>query len=78
MKAIVQAILERELNKLNTTSALSDQDGLKLADVKRLETLIRCYQNFIGKPDTHTETSAPDTPASQTTEDLLKDLQANG
>lgn len=65
----IQAILERELNKLNTLSAVS-ADPLDAKDVKSLDTLIRCYKSFVSPQES--PASAPTDPAALSTEALLQ------
>lgn len=65
----IQAILERELDKLNILSALSP-DALDPKDVKSLDTLIRCYKNFVSPQEN--PASAPADPADLSTEALLQ------
>lgn len=71
MRERVQAILDRELERLNQRSA---EEGLDLDDVRKLDLLIKAYRTFADDGDKH---DRPDSPASLPTHDLLSDLQAH-
>jgi hypothetical protein len=70
MKDKIQALLERELDKLDKLSKV-ETDGLDINSVRRLDMLIKCYQSFIGKPEL-TKQDPTESPQTQTTEELLK------
>ena len=65
----IQAILEREINKLDTLSSNSAAP-LEAADVKSLDTLIKAYRSFVAPQEN--PASAPADPADLSTEALLQ------
>lgn len=72
MKKQIQAILERELDKLNQLSAL-DTKPLDSYSIKSLDTLIKAYRSFVA-PEADPPKPDPKDPANQSIEDLLSDL----
>jgi hypothetical protein len=65
----IQAILERELDKLNTLSAL-DPAPLNVQDIKSLDVLIKAHRSFVAPQPN--PASAPADPAALSTEALLQ------
>jgi len=74
VKNLIQHILERELDKLNIMSRLNIEP-MAAADIKSLDTLIKAYRSFVA-PEATPPTPDPKSPAIQSTEDLLSDLNA--
>jgi hypothetical protein len=76
MREAVQAILEREIARLDATSR---GEGLDLDDCRRLDLLIKAYKSFAAPENSPPGRSGPggDTtpPASMPTDDLLSALQ---
>lgn len=70
MRDKIQAILERELDKLNTLSQ-AGPSPLAANDIKSLDTLIKAYRAFVDQPPPGKPTEHP---SSAPTEDLLKEL----
>lgn len=67
----VQDILERELNRLDLQSQKS---GLELDDFRRLDLLIKAHRSFQAPADPKSD---PASPENQSTEELLKSLEAD-
>ena len=77
MKERIQAILDRELQRLQDQS---HQSGLDLNDFKKLDLLIKAHRSFTTEtpppfPLAGSDNSEP-APSSQTTEQLLADIAA--
>lgn len=70
MRDKIQAILERELDKLDARSRSLAPEPLPSADIKSLDTLIKAYRSFID-PKSLPDKPAPDDPASLSNEQLL-------
>lgn len=67
MRDRVQAILEREIERIND---ISQRAGLELDDVRKLDLLIKAYKTFATEPPGQHDA----TPASIPTDDLLDAL----
>lgn len=72
MQDKIKQILERELQKLDILSLLSETP-MAAADVKSLDTLIKAYRTFTA-PEQTPPLPDPLAPAQQTTADLLSGL----
>jgi hypothetical protein len=73
MREAVQAILEREIARLDATSK---DAGLDLDDCRRLDLLIKAYKSFAAPdPTPSAGADSKPAPASMPTDDLLSALQ---
>ncbi len=75
MRDKIQAILERELAKLDTLSNAGPAP-LASADIKSLDTLIRAYRSLVDPAKNPPADTQPDDPATLSTEELI--AQQNG
>lgn len=75
MRDKITAILERELEKLDTLSK-NGPTPLSSSDIKSLDTLIKAYRSFVDPSKGGADKPADQDPASLSTEDLL--AQVNG
>jgi hypothetical protein len=68
----IQAILERELDKINQLS-LEGNEPLTPADIRSLDTLIKAYRTLVAP---ESDKPAAKTTETESTEDLLHELNA--
>lgn len=73
MKARMQEILERELNRLQEVSI---EKGLGLADFKCLDLLIKCHNTFVGPPEPPPP-EHPSSPESLPIEALIAGIESD-